>query len=401
MRSAEKFLLSVCVHERQAEISRLLESIAGNNSLRGCPLLVINNARTPETIDGISQICANVSGPQQTEVNRHSWPKLRSAIVQTNGAERPAEFDWLHNARNIGLIAAGVLFPECCSTLHLDSDIEIPETFALDDIPPGALTCLQIDGCPDLSRLEWIALLTFSLARSYSLTHSSHGQQYSLEIASRLPPAHIETILDEFTDVPTMRDGRTDGRVLSFPTREEYHGACFIASSRLLERCPFPHWFDNDWFVFQELRSPGASVEFLPQRVTHRSARKKVFDRWWLLQEENGKILNCLHKRLVQGKPIADECRGSAMDERVAIIEGLLELARRVGEAPLTAPEGASISCAITALEHLLTDVRDLKTEELLHQLRSFYSLRKSWETWFEAKHRLANCQTEVGQLYG
>jgi len=327
--------------------------------------------------------------------------------------ERRAELDWLfelelgqdgwsvHNARNIGLIAARALFPEYGSILHLDSDIEIPEAFELDEIPTVGLTCLQIDGCPDLSRLEWIALLTFSLARKYFLTHSSHGQQYSLQIASQLPPAHIETILDEFTDVPTMRSGSTEGSILSFPTREEYHGACFIGSRQLLERCPFPQWFDNDWFVFQELRSPGARVEFLPQRVTHRSARKKVFDRSWLLQEENGKILNCLHKRIVQGKSTADECVESAMHERVAIIEGLLELARRIREVPLTAPEHASIYCAIIALEQLLVDIRNINTDELLHYLRSFYTLRNSWQAWFEAKPSFVNCHSTVRQLYG
>ena len=89
------------------------------------------------------------------------------------------------------------------------------------------------------------------------------------------------------------------------------------------------------------------------------------------------------------------------MHERAAIIEGLLELARRIGELPLTAPERVSISCAITALEQLLKDMRNMKTDELLHYLRSFYTLRKSWQAWFEAKPSSVNCHTTVGQIYG
>jgi hypothetical protein len=192
------------------------------------------------------------------------------------------------------------------------------------------------------------------------------------------------SLIHEFTELPVIKDCLEQKQIATFPTREEYHGACYIASINQTRQCPFPSWFDNDWFVFQEWRGRGVPVTFLKEYVLHQSTRKCILDQNFLELEEKGKILNAVHELTMVRGYKAHEAIGRAIEERREIIKRLIDLLARLESCVRSKGEVTAISTSITQLCRLLTKLANLSEVSVAGSLEAYYECQKRWRAWFE-----------------
>lgn len=296
--------ITIHVHERPDELERLLISLNTNPFLHDCPILIINNAHNQHAVNAVTQVAQTQAPKASWLIAQPEWEQLRSE--QFSGFDydtqiwlehlRLGQAGWaVHAARMVGMLATQVLFPQATRVLHLDSDIILPNDLKLQPQMLPTFTCLQISGCPDLGRLEWIDLLLAWILGPNDA--EKQNKNYVNLLLADKPSETIRQILGQYTELmePSAVHMTHGGDLI---LRHEYHGACYVLSPALYGCSSFPEWYDNDWSFFSIVREGAAPVTFLPQQVIHAASRKLVLCQRSMLLEEHG---NILHRAIVSG----------------------------------------------------------------------------------------------------
>lgn len=376
-----RLLINVHVHKSVTELTRLMDSIAANHCLRQCPVLVVNNAHDQAAAESISQRVATWTFRPVQEINRSSWHRIREAARARLGTPamraclsamelgRPG---WnVHDARNVGMITAILLYPERTHVLNFDSDIVVPDDLDLNGSALPEFSCLQLDGCPDLSRLEWIEVYC-RLAGMKSGVRMPPTAAYAFRLTQAVDAAALSTILGRYTDL-LGPDVCADSGSPSFPCREEYHGACYLVSVSRFAIGPVPWWYDNDWFFFWMIRRLEEEVNFLDGRVLHASTRKNILRQFMLESEEEGKLLNTAYKN--GGR----DWVGRAIAHRLETIDGVLGfLEVAAGKWPFVAP-AVSPERVREVLVALRSRVETFPPARAVAELERFEHMRTRW----------------------
>ncbi len=196
----------------------------------------------------------------------------------------------LGNARSLGMLASLAYSEGSNATIFFDDDIyPIEETFKFmkNRLKENYLGKINIQGSPDLSRLEWIELYL-----KIKSPESEIRNDYIEEIY-KLCKHKTENIIKNYTDLlPEFKD-----EVVLFPQREELSGGAFFCCNSLLERGLFSNWFDEDWLWFENCRKTyNARVINSGFKIFHKSKIKSILIRKQLIFEEKGKIMTALLK---------------------------------------------------------------------------------------------------------
>lgn len=391
---ASHVLIVAHVYENQVELKNLLNSIQENPSLQGLPVLVMNNARNAAASKRISRLCEDILPADSLEVNKYNWPILREEIINALNDQKTETEEWLnqlelgnpgwnvHYARNIGMVIAKTFFSDCTYVLNFDSDIVIPEHFQLNGNFEQFLSAFKIDGCPDMSRLEWIVYYGLFLNLKYRMGLHFTKQLYIFILTEELSLERIASMIATYSNLEIEFPVEVhDWQV--FPTREEYHGASYVMATNKFGECPFPGWYDNDWYFFKELRSHSDIVNFLPQSVVHVSAQKNILDEFFFFFEERGKIINAVYEYVHLQGFNEEQAFHTAIKERKDAIDAIATFLHQLQSDVLSEVEARTLDSFFLYLEKLNRYVQDLDQGELIYEINEHLDFQKSWRRNF------------------
>lgn len=397
--NASECLIVVYVKENIEELSQLLNSINANSYFSKCNLLVMNNNEDDAIMESISKkvksICSNAQ-----EINKKNWPDIRKKIIDSVYKPHNRCNNEMLNlmnlglpgwnisyARNISLIISSFLYKHCQYIIHFDSDIVISPHLDLTDLFIHELSCFMIDTCPDFSRLEWIVLYAMYINRKYNLSYSFLNHCYCKEIINKISLEDVQILINRFTNEMTVFKEFGDRSIL-FPTREEYHGACYIVSKDVNWKEPYPLWFDNDWYVFKNLRNNGP-VQFVDKYVSHVSAKKNVINEMMLIFEEEGKIINDLNYYLLEVKDLDEANKISlcqkSVNNRLLIMKNLIVFFKKAILQVEDIIENNELNRLLEVIQTLEKHVSDINPNRLINILEQFNDFKNAWCNWFKA----------------
>lgn len=133
---------------------------------------------------------------------------------------------------------------------------------------------LNLKGCPDLSRLEWLQL------------HNGYKEGYIGKMLQALEGKERH-LISKYTDLLAGC-----GSDIEFPQRNELSGGAFACHNSILHVSKFPNWFDEDWYWFYKIRTiKKLAINNSGLHAYHDSSMKDIFNEEKLMFEEDGKIL--------------------------------------------------------------------------------------------------------------
>ena len=277
--------LVITTRDNPHGVARLLDSLSPWRQFLG-RTIIVDDAVDPSTTKLLHGLCD------------------ASSVLVTRGSEPLlGRKNWnLGVARSIGGRYAS---QQHGYTLFLDDDMIVSRLV----YPTIDLVGCVIDGCPDLSRLEWVELYLGVLMGDFGVGYPA-----------RFTVDQAKSSLSCYTDLPCV--GGTDH---SIPPRDELSGGAFLCRTELLREAHFANWYDEDWLWFDTIRkrkqiTTGSSES----RVFHSSRRKTITDLRLMLFEERGKILTAAAKQLLFQPCIPiNTALKSAVEERLATVSAI------------------------------------------------------------------------------
>ncbi len=267
---------------KPSNVKRLLKSFSDTRQYAD-NIIIIDDSTKQEFSDELSNVANSYIDLNTVVVDKEAVEKLRedSELEETLKLGVP---EWnLANGRNIGMLFSYAFADGNGQTMFLDDDMTFP--YELNNDPPeGNIKLKQIglQGCPDLSRLEWVQL--------YVKTRNPENASLSkyVEKLYQQTQDRSSLVISTYTDLILPQEGQLP----SLLARDELSGGAYICSTNVLKLSSFPSWFDEDWFWFDrirritETRHGNAGIT-----IQHNSDRKKILDNKWFEFEEEGKIL--------------------------------------------------------------------------------------------------------------
>jgi hypothetical protein len=327
-----------------------------------------------------------------TELSQKEWESLQTSAVSKKSNEqlrhwmskmRLGQTGWnVHSARNIGMIAAALLYQDVSHVLNFDSDIVVPPGFRLKAERLPSFSCCQISGCPDLSRLEWIELFCCTNARGPRFLNRD-ADNYVGRLISQNESSALEALLKQFTDLfPDDFTPVAEQQFVKIPQREEYYGACYLLSVDRFWKSPVPPWFDNDWSFFSSIRMNKEIIEFLPICVEHAASRKTILCQESLRHEEYGKLLH--HASNNGGaRPSCNNARTFRLME----VHRITLLAKQVS-AGMEKSDAESIGSVLQSLDRLRNYLDRLSIDHAARTLSAYAEEATSWRQLFPLMRR-------------
>ena len=189
-------------------------------------------------------------------------------------------------ARNVGILISLSYSNLNTKTLFIDDDIFFKEISRKDFNKVlkenNLLGKIFIEGCPDLSRLEWIELY-LKIKSPFKKVQNNY-----IEKIYQYLGRNSVYLIKKYT---TLLSGTSDF-ISQIPQRNELSGGAFLCSKSVLETSFFSNWFDEDWLWFDKCRVLKKPKEvYSGIKVLHNSKRKKILVLDNLVSEEYGKIL--------------------------------------------------------------------------------------------------------------
>jgi hypothetical protein len=249
-------------------------------------------------------------------------------LTKIKGASQLSEIiklgvpEWnLANGRNIGMLFSYALSGAEGYSVFLDDDMTFP--FGL-DINPSSTTLLQqigLQGCPDLSRLEWIQFFV-KYGGGFSVSDYVHRLYGHTNVSAEL-------LLAAYTDLVPNQDREKE--LPDLLQRQELSGGAFICSNQVMPISAFPSWFDEDWYWFHKIRATSDTItHYSGFDIQHNSDRKTILNEDALWFEEQGKIMTEAFKEYVSSCTTIDEALRKQHKKAVNKVKAILEQSEKV-----------------------------------------------------------------------
>ncbi|NMB82714.1 MAG: hypothetical protein GYA14_12945 [Ignavibacteria bacterium] len=363
-----KYLIVIHTFNNPKLFLRLLSSINANKETRNNPILILDDSNRNCFSEMNLALLNQYPDILKFYVNKSIWHQIKnewiSPQIENVKIERYlntidlGKIGWnIYNARNIGLILSTIFLNNTSFSLSLDQDIIIDNKFSLHNVDNLLLTCTNIRGCPDLSRLEWIGLFLGYLCNMTNFSFTRVFDDYVNKLFWSLPTEHIGIILSRYTQFPILSfcQEKETTKTMTFPPREEYYGASFILSNSAINLYPFSNWYDNDWLFFKSIRGNLHDLHFYQSYVDHEQEKKEINSIKWLEFEETGKILNEIYYELVSRKMLTDNAYENIVNRRINIIENEIRYCK------LILKDGSVDERLLTIINQILSNLQMLK----------------------------------------
>ena len=305
---------------RPENIDRLLSSFSDTQQPDE-NIIIIDDSTTKGYKDKVKGVCKThenlsckiVSSDILPEINRSS---PLSTIIKLGVPE------WnLANGRNIGMLFSYALSGAEGYTMFLDDDMTFPFGLDVKQNPKDLLQQIGLQGCPDLSRLEWAQFFVEDRGGK-SVSDYVHRLYGHTNVSSEL-------LLATYTDLVSNQDGRKE--LPDLLQRKELSGGAFICSNQVMPISAFPSWFDEDWYWFHTVReSTNTTSHYSGFDIQHNSDRKTVLNGSALWFEEQGKIMTEALKEYVSSDITIDEALRRQHKQAVDKVKAILEQSRHI-----------------------------------------------------------------------
>ncbi len=263
----------------------------------------------------------------------------------------------LGGARNVGLFFSLAFSDKSTFSCFFDDDIIIE---SVGDLIEYNLKFgkINISGCPDLSRLEWLELYL-----KYKSGFNVLENPYIEELYSQLSGS-VSSLILRYTDLIDEKESN----ISNISQREELSGGAFICTNQYLGEFFFSNWFDEDWLFFDLIRKNfNTTSNFTGLIVKHNSRKKEILSQESLRFEEVGKIITNTIKYKSPNISLSESLFNEIQKRKIIlnkIINKYLTL------------EGCSD--IVISLNNLLTFLSDLNVLELINKIEEYNRLNTS-----------------------
>lgn len=305
---------------RSENIDRLLSSFSETQQ-QAENIIIIDDSTTKENKDKVKDVCKThenlpckiVNSDVLSEINMNS---PLNTIIKLGVPE------WnLANGRNIGMLFSYALSEAESYTMFLDDDMTFPFGLDVKENPKNLLQKIGLQGCPDLSRLEWVQFFV-KYRGGKSVSDYVHRLYGHTNVSSEL-------LLAKYTDLVSNQDrGKELPDLLQ---RQELSGGAFICQNQVMPISAFPSWFDEDWYWFHTVReSTYTTSHYSGFDIQHNSDRKAILNGSALWFEEQGKIMTEALKEYVSSDITIDEALRRQHKQAIDKVKAILEQSRHV-----------------------------------------------------------------------
>ncbi|PIN81303.1 hypothetical protein COV11_02240 [Candidatus Woesearchaeota archaeon CG10_big_fil_rev_8_21_14_0_10_30_7] len=288
----------------------------------------------------------------------------KNILKKINVPFKLGSYNWnLGNARSLGMMTS-LAYSECSeATIFFDDDIyPTKQTIKIEKncMRKHYLGKINIQGSPDLSRLEWIELY-LKVRSPNSKVENIHINRiyYSCKKKSK-------NLIEKYTDLlPELNEDK-----ITVPQRNELSGGAFLCDNKLLKFMLFSNWFDEDWLWFESCRkTQDAKMINLRFKVFHNSKIKQILIKKKLLFEENGKIMTTLLKN---NQPINQKNElEDIIDQRVRLINKILQHFLKINN------KNYSDKKIIKELEKLSIELKNINRTTILKKINNFKGINE------------------------
>jgi glycosyltransferase involved in cell wall biosynthesis len=315
-----KLNIVITSRNKPENIDRLLSSFSETGP-KAENVIIIDDSTTKPYSERVEKVCETHKDLPCRIVSSNILPEITkdsqlSEIIKLGVPE------WnLANGRNIGILFSYALSGAEGYTTFLDDDMTFPFGLNVKQNPKALLQQIGLQGCPDLSRLEWIQFFVEDRG-GLSVSDYVHRLYGHTNVSSEL-------LLATYTDLVPIQDGEKG--LPDLLQRQELSGGAFICSNKVMPISAFPSWFDEDWYWFHTIRvTSNTASHYSGFDIQHNSDRKAVLNGEALWFEEQGKIMTEALKDYVSSDITIDEALRGQHEQAVDKVRAILRQSEKI-----------------------------------------------------------------------
>lgn len=375
-------IISIHTHNNEIKIKTLMDSILVCPSLSNSIKIIVDCSSKPGVIGKNFHAYSSLA-PKILYVNQDKWEKIRKKIsehknlnkdfigllnsVNLNGKKRNTP-----EARNVSAVLTLLLSSKNSSYFKLDDDMVIYENFKLPKNTKN-LIGLELEGCPDFSRLEWIEL--YKKLMLLIISGYEEETHYIDKFAKSWKIEEICSLISEYTNFDT-RSLAKSMYPARFPQRFELSGGAYISKVTNLAKCMYPSWYEEDWFWFQVVRKINKII-FDKNSVFHKAGTKRILKQDELEKEEMGKILTLPLRR---SKKVNIGTVEKYIDHRIDMVDKDLYSFNHIYKSKLPKNIKFQVKDITEHLESLKTFLKNIHPSKIVNEYDHFLEQNKIWQ---------------------
>jgi len=357
----------ITTRNKPKNVEKLLNSFS-NSGQYADNIILVDDSTQKNHSNNLDDVVESYSSSNTKIVDRETIVALRK-VSELNDILKLGVPEWnLANGRNIGMLFSYALSGAQGYTTFLDDDMTFPFGLNVKQNPKYLLQEIGLQGCPDLSRLEWIQFFVEDRG-GLSVSDYVHRLYGHTNVSSEL-------LLANYTDLVPIRN--EEKQLPDLLQRQELSGGAFICSNKVMSISAFPSWFDEDWCWFHTIRVTfNTTSHYSGFDIQHNSDRKAVLNGEALWFEEQGKIMTEALKEYVSSNITIDEALRGQHKQAVNKVKAILKQSEKVRS------KGNMEQEIYRHLSKLSEKLRNDSPERYLGKISDFQRINNLWRANF------------------